>query len=229
MPGPRAELVVSWRNVRLTRDDVALFHDGQWLNDECVTFFLEHLRQTRGTEEAKVLLVGAETAFWFLMEDDLEDLAEAAESLELASRDLIVCPVNDNADPTRASGGSHWSLLVGRRTSESSFAFEYYDSMSTANLSAAQRLAAKIAALRLGPAGGAKALRGPPDVRVMETAKQANSYDCGVYVLLFAQAVVEAFLAGGPPADVEAFRPADASAKRREMLAAIEAASRERS
>eukprot|EP00415_Alexandrium_ostenfeldii_P001905 UN1905 len=166
------------------------------------------------------------------MEDDLEDLVDAAEGLELAERDLVICPVNDNTDPTRASGGSHWSLLVGRRAAgaAATMAFEYYVSMGTANLGAAQSLAAKIFSLRQRGAGASdpKAARSEAKVRVMETAKQANSYDCGVYVLLFAQAVVDAFIAGEASPAVAAFSPSDASSKRREVLAIVDTASKER-
>merc|ERR1719422_2862967 len=147
-----SDVVVSWKTARLTRADVALLEPGQWLNDSCITFDLEclvgHFSPLPAT--SRVVCLGAETAFWFMNEEDLEDLEDAAQGLELSEKDLIVCPLNDNSDVERAGGGTHWSLLVARVMPSREMRFEYFDSMGTANLDAARRLAGKLAELRLG-------------------------------------------------------------------------------
>jgi len=231
--------VVSWKNVFLRRSDVALFQDGNWLNDECITFFFEHLASKHCAAAARVLFLGAETAFWLLLEEDEEDLADAANGLEIREKDLILCPINDNTDRTRAGAGTHWSLLVARavapRTDHAagskgaplvpSMGWEYYDSMpGGSNFGIAQRLARKLVAMR-GPCGGAASSAGQAIVTDVAAARQTNSCDCGVYVLLFAEAVLEAFLRGGGEAPaVASISPADATSKRLEALAIIKAA-----
>eukprot|EP00404_Azadinium_spinosum_P052158 CAMPEP_0180753446 /NCGR_PEP_ID=MMETSP1038_2-20121128/32670_1 /TAXON_ID=632150 /ORGANISM="Azadinium spinosum, Strain 3D9" /LENGTH=209 /DNA_ID=CAMNT_0022787299 /DNA_START=58 /DNA_END=683 /DNA_ORIENTATION=+ len=194
-----SEVVVSWREARLTRDDVALFNEGQWLNDACITFFFQHLLRKHGPAMDRVLLMDAESVFWLANEDDPEELADAAENLGLRGKDLILCPINDNADVTSA-GGSHWTLLVARAAKEvasgsalAPLEFEHYDSVSSAgaNLATAQRVAKCLAELRCGT-DAARASR----VAQGTAARQANGCDCGVYVLLFAEAVLEAHLRG---------------------------------
>jgi hypothetical protein len=93
---------------------------------------------------------------------DVETIAEMYEGLQLAQRKLILMPINNNSDPTKA-GGSHWygshaetrsnmllvcgvdggacllcrSLLVFTR---SDAAFRHYDSYGQANLPNAKRV-----------------------------------------------------------------------------------------
>ncbi|CAE8712511.1 unnamed protein product [Polarella glacialis] len=225
------EIVVSWKDAQLTRGDVALFQEGQWLNDQCITFFLEHLGRKHGEAAKRVLMLGAETAFWFVNEDDFEDLADAAGNLELDHKDLILCPINDNTEIEQKGGeGSHWSLLVGMASSPGGpLQFAHYDSMgSTSNLAMAEVLAQRLASLRR--ASETQATSSKVAVQEASAARQSNSCDCGVYVLMFADVVLQAFLAGH--ADFPSARDLSAGdtakAKRQEALAAVEAASAER-
>eukprot|EP00929_Paragymnodinium_shiwhaense_P110328 TRINITY_DN77232_c0_g1_i1.p1 TRINITY_DN77232_c0_g1~~TRINITY_DN77232_c0_g1_i1.p1 ORF type:complete len:225 (+),score=66.18 TRINITY_DN77232_c0_g1_i1:100-774(+) len=211
-----SQVVLSTKNVRLTKGDVSLLQPGQWLNDRCITFYLDYLAEQRGSAASRVLLLGAETAFWILNEEDEEDLADAAEGLELAEKDLILCPLNDNADVTRACGGSHWSLLAARVSKSGTLECEYYDSMGTGMLDIARRLSKKLAALRF-PGSAASAA-----VSVAACGKQDNQSDCGVYVLLFAQAVLESYLQNeqgcGRAASIA---PADATKRRKDVIDAV--------
>lgn len=222
-----SELVLSWKTARLTRADVALLEPRQWLNDSCITFYLEYLASQNGEVASRVLALGAETSFWLMNEEDFEDLEDAAAGLELKEKDLIICPLNDNSDVEAAGGGTHWSLLVARVISSHKMSFEYFDSVNTTNLDASRRLAAKLAALRLGPE-----VAGPTaaEVSVVACAKQDNASDCGVYTLLFAAAALEGYVREGPERGAQAcagvvttFSPQDAAAKRLEILAVIKA------
>lgn len=218
------DIVVSWKNVRLTRADVALFSEGQWLNDECITFFLEHLAQSHGDAASRVLMLGAESAFWLQNEEDLEDLGDAAVGLELGEKDVIICPLNDNQDVECAGGGSHWSLMVARvdASAPGGLACSYYDSTSGAtNLGSARQLAKKLVVMLDSASSGS------PRVVEAPAAKQSNSCDCGVYVLLFAEAILEAFLRGTVPRMIE-IEPADATRKRAEALEIIRTAALQR-
>lgn len=215
-----SDIALNWKGARLTYNDVALFGEGQWLNDACITFFLEHLSQKHGDAASRVLFIGAETVFWLLNEDDPEDLADAAQGLELTSKDLILCPINDNSDVTRAGGGTHWSLLVARASPGTpQMEFEHYDSVTaSANVATARRFARKLASI--WRPGGAL---GKAEVADGAASKQANSCDCGVYVLLHAEVALEAFLRGAKP-DTSALSPADAVRKRQEALQVVKEA-----
>lgn len=259
------EILVSWKNCRVTRGDAALFREGQWLNDACITFAFEYLSSQRAARGAPLptqlpppsliagsvapappepghaegalpsqapvqaeesptslrpaLLLGAETVFWLANEDDAEDLADAAESLELRRQELILCPINDHTDVTSA-GGTHWSLLVAWLSNGVARRFEHYDSMGSANVRAARRFAR-----RLGDTcgDGAGSSRNQAEFIEMPAARQENSCDCGVYVLLFADAVLNEFDRGRCDFSdaVGRLRPLDATRRRQEALDAV--------
>lgn len=147
--------------------------------------------------------------------------------------------MNDNTDVRRAGGGTHWSLLAFRRGRFSSDGrgggdrFEHFDSSPAVSNRAAADALARSAAPSLGAAAveAANAVRhDPPDA-----PKQTNGWDCGVYALAVARALVEDFdrsnatSAGPPPAGDARWRdalrgidPARAAAFRGEMLRLVE-------
>lgn len=92
--------------------------------------------------------------------------------MKFSEQQLIFIPLNNNSDPTRVAGGSHWSLLVYVKNLNR---FLYYDSMNDNNLSDSKRMASKLAFLQ-----------NPKDLRnlveIKKTPQQKNGYDCGVYV-----------------------------------------------
>ena len=92
--------------------------------------------------------------------------------------------------------------------------FVHYDSVSaSANIGTARRFARKLASIwrPCSDLGGA-------DVAEAPASQQANSCDCGVYVLLHAEVALEAFLRGAPRPDASALAPEDATRKRQEAL-----------
>ena len=148
--------------------------------------------------------------------------------------------MNDNTDVRRADGGTHWSLLAFRRGRCSSDGrgggdrFEHFDSSPAVSNRAAADALARSAAPSLGAAAveAANAVRhDPPDA-----PKQTNGWDCGVYALAVARALVEDFdrsnaASAGAGADAGAARlrdalrgidPARAAAFRGEMLRLVE-------
>lgn len=109
---------------------------------------------------------------------DEEELRESFEEAGLDRAELILAPVNDNAE-AEAAGGSHWGLLAYRRADD---AFLYLDSHAPGNLATARAIAPKLAA---------RARRGAPqDVALAvqpRCPQQENGADCGVFLLAFAE------------------------------------------
>eukprot|EP00928_Gymnodinium_smaydae_P062169 TRINITY_DN4608_c0_g1_i1.p1 TRINITY_DN4608_c0_g1~~TRINITY_DN4608_c0_g1_i1.p1 ORF type:complete len:709 (-),score=131.05 TRINITY_DN4608_c0_g1_i1:142-2268(-) len=202
------------RRLRLTppRDLASTFAPAQWLTDASIAFVyallcagrLRPLRPSSiagdrsacdgvvvngnadGTELPEaVLLIDPATAFWLANERDAEHLAEARQALKLDEKDLILCPVNDNMNGSKADAGTHWSLLAchGRPANRR---FIHYDSCSARaeraqSLAQATALASHLAGERTAPT-------------VSPCAQQDNSYDCGVYVLAFTHVILDVYL-----------------------------------
>jgi len=91
--------------------------------------------------------------------------------------------VNDN-DSKLSAGGSHWSLLMYNKQTNS---FHHYDSCNAYNTSAARSLARNVE-----PFLHAK---GSPAFVESRCPQQTNSYDCGVYVICVAEELCKNFLA----------------------------------
>mmetsp|Transcript_44586 Transcript_44586/g.129009 ORF Transcript_44586/g.129009 Transcript_44586/m.129009 type:complete len:244 (-) Transcript_44586:56-787(-) len=150
-----------------------------------------------GLPEA-VLLIDPATAFWLTIESDPKDLDAAKRALRLHERELVLCPVTDNRDGGRADAGTHWALLVGWSQHQGSgFRFTFYDSLSggicgSKSLSQAQTLASRLAGRNV-------------EVSARECPQQTNTFDCGVYVLLFSEIIVKAFLGSRPQGGGQAF------------------------
>jgi len=222
------EIVVSWKNVRLTRGDVALFQEGHWLNDACIDFFFEHLTREYHDMSDRLLLLGATTAFWLVNEKEQDDLEKAANSLQLSKKSLIMCPVNDHVDASRA-GGTHWSLLVARRafSGKELLVFEHIDSMSL-NSQFASHYAKRLDRLdRLATQSSDDVDKDieAPQVTEVCAAMQTTSCDCGVYVLAFAEAVLEAFKGSEEP-QVANIKHEDILRRRMQAVTLVEAAAK---
>ncbi|KAH8731452.1 hypothetical protein GQ44DRAFT_698765 [Phaeosphaeriaceae sp. PMI808] len=88
----------------------------------------------------------------------------------LVSVTHVFLPINDNADVTRAEGGSHWSLLLVSIIDGVSF---HYDSMSNSNDREAHSTTMKMEQL-IG-----KRLQ---YIAMIDSPQQENGSDCGVFV-----------------------------------------------
>jgi len=182
------------------------FGPGQWLNDASIALAYAQLAAGGGTAGGRgsplpeaVLLMDPATAFWLTLQEDPKQVEEVKDALKLHERQLVLCPINDSSDGSRADTGTHWTLLVcwnrcygraGFKTSSPvNFThFYYYDSLlggswtsGGANLTQARTLASRLAG---------RVVRVLPD----DCPKQTNCFDCGIYVLLFSEIIVTAIL-----------------------------------
>ena len=180
-------------DIKLTAADVALLEPRCWLNDQLIAFFFEKLAASASAAGVDVLLLEPSIIFTASMLQDAAALrgmlsvspspGKAPLADRLGSASLVLMPVNDNDDPNAGEGGGHWSLLAFRRgDAERPPRFEHYDSCGGSNGAQARAVAQCLAALLL------PGVRGPSLQLVnMKTALQANGFDCGVYVLCFAE------------------------------------------
>ncbi|GIL65692.1 hypothetical protein Vafri_19369 [Volvox africanus] len=224
--------VLDYHDVLLREQDVSLLEGPQWLNDQVVAFFFEYLsreglrecqlptsnpgqspvrtfgpattlQQPRRRTADDILLLPPATSF-LLIHSPPEMATELLAPLKPDRKVLILFAVNDNSEVDVAAGGSHWTLLVYHRPSNT---LRHYDSSpsSQSNRSGRNSRSAHAAgrlAHAVGPAltgarregGGVNAL--PTLVEVPYMPRQTNCYDCGVYVLAVARAVCQWWVRG---------------------------------
>jgi Ulp1 family protease len=84
----------------------------------------------------------------------------------------VFLPINDNIDPTKSEGGSHWSLLLVSIVDGVSF---HYDSLSGGNQREAMSINSRLQTLIQRPIRF---------IQLHDSPQQENSNDCGVFVCL---------------------------------------------
>ncbi|CAH0476251.1 unnamed protein product [Peronospora belbahrii] len=170
--------VLNYCDVQLYESDVALFLHREWLNDNAMNFYLQYLTQTRASSD--ILLMDPAVVSCLLHQcenkDEYEDLARG---LNLMMRRVCIIPVTDNN--TLDDNSSHWSLLLycdGH--------FRHLDSNAGHNQHAAQQVAKAFELLlqSIGRHDGDGASDRVEEA--IDVPQQQNGYDCGIYVLLFA-------------------------------------------
>ncbi|PAA51599.1 hypothetical protein BOX15_Mlig008367g1, partial [Macrostomum lignano] len=185
----------------VTQSDYDTLHDGMWLNDNIISFALEYIDRTKcrgssnGTQRITLLdptvcqavkLTGQ--AVELLAQRDLRASAGSSNTRGLLG------VVSDSDSPDQP-GGTHWSLLAIRYVANSNAtngACRIVDALHFDSLSGNNRHSAADLAAALHPAlcDCPNAL---PTVReAAGCARQANSSDCGAFVLLYAEQLVDA-------------------------------------
>ncbi|XP_040384684.1 uncharacterized protein LOC102718700 [Oryza brachyantha] len=179
--GGEEERVLSHGDVVLLRCDLTVLHGPHFLNDRIIAFYFAHLSSSLPARD-DLLLLPPSIPYLLSNLPDPPSVAAVADPLRLASRRLVLFPVNDNPDVSHAEGGSHWTLLVLDNTHpDSGPRFVHHDSLPPTNLLPARRLAAVLRPL-LPPSARIPLIEGP-------TPRQTNGYDCGVFVLAVARAI----------------------------------------
>lgn len=191
------------------------FDAGNWLSDSSISWAASSLAESGGSSSSSrsspgnafpktVEIMDPAMAFWLAMQDDPKDLEEAKKSMKLQDVELMLCPINDSRDVSSADTGLHWTLLVcwcprGSRSGAGAAGascpwrrFRHYDSLGKGTFDPGFRQATKVASRLAGK---------PVEVEMGKCPRQANFYDCGVYVLLFAEIIAQTFLQGGTSDD----------------------------
>ncbi|KAL6653383.1 hypothetical protein ACP70R_008961 [Stipagrostis hirtigluma subsp. patula] len=181
------ERVLSYGDVVLRRGDLSILRGPRFVNDRIIAFYFAHLSLASAHHDDGLLLLPPSIPYLLANLPDPASVAAVAAPLRLASRRLVLLPVNDNPDVSLPEGGCHWTLLVLDNASPSAPRFVHHDSLRGApNLPAATRLADALRPLLADASTGSRRrvplVEGP-------TPRQPNGYDCGVYVMAIARAI----------------------------------------
>ncbi|KAI7853856.1 hypothetical protein BDC45DRAFT_145747 [Circinella umbellata] len=162
-------LLLHYHDIVIHDYDYETLEDKQWLNDTILSFHQEYLERNKIPESAKIILLRPDATY-----------LSSALPPNLNQYNAIFIPVNDSR-PHMGYSGSHWSLLVYLKRTHS---FYYYDSMGESNI-----FSARMTAKRMGFVLGFN--NQPPKFIHMNTPNQANSADCGVYVIAITDNLVQ--------------------------------------
>ena len=110
-----------------------------------------------------------------IIEDDSQ-LEMFLGEMNLHEFDFVCFPINDASSESQ---GSHWSLLVYSKKENKYF---YLDSHGRYNLKSGEQVAKNVQVLLKCPK--------KPSMEIVDCPQQANGWDCGVFVLLFTQVIL---------------------------------------
>lgn len=173
-----SDFKLSYGSVILDRLEMSILEDELWFNDKLLSFMGEFMMDTLNKE---LSMSGKENVIHVFTPPETEMIRHAgsAEEVDLFFGMLYVDKVrfvafivNDNADVTRANGGSHWSLLVFDRKSD---VFRHFDSMGGNNQRVALQLMVKVQKL----VGQKKPQQ---ELALEKVLQQGNGRDCGLFV-----------------------------------------------
>ena len=129
-------------------------------------------------------------------EDFHEEITNLHRTWELSSKSCkrVFVPINDQFNQSHATfttpgGGSHWSLLLwttaANGTALSISNFYHFDSSSGYNASAALAVSKKL--MKVLHCNLPCSQEITPQIKECKTPQQNNGFDCGVYLLWFAE------------------------------------------
>lgn len=170
------DIVLSYHDYLLRESDVVLLERNDWLNDILIGFYFEYLNQQYMKDSKnRVLFIGPEVAQLLKMQD-FSQYNIFLDPIDATNYDFIFFPLND-CDRNEA-GGSHWSLLIYSRIEKICY---HFDSSSGINGFSAKTLARKVIKYFLD--------KQERKYIEMDCPQQNNGYDCGLYVLCFADVI----------------------------------------
>ena len=92
--------ILTYEDTTLYETELKLFKEPRWLNDNCISFYLDYLQNTIiGKEEifeSKITVLHPSTVSWTIFETDFEDIEDQLFPLKLGIRDYWIIPLNDN-------------------------------------------------------------------------------------------------------------------------------------
>ncbi|PWA98878.1 Peptidase C48, SUMO/Sentrin/Ubl1 [Artemisia annua] len=166
------EIILRYNDSVIRQSDLVTLNGPKWLNDRIIEFYFSYLSSFYPSKH--ILLVPPAITYWIMNCPDTNSLKDFLKPLNLPSKKLIIFPVNNNDDMSRADGGNHWSLLAYEKTDN---LFVHHDSLGDMNKSHAKCLYNTLV-----PYIGAS--YPIPSYFEYECGPlQDNGYDCGLYVL----------------------------------------------
>ncbi|KAL9241049.1 hypothetical protein vseg_015207 [Gypsophila vaccaria] len=172
------DMILSYNDTVLRRSDLDILSGPYFLNDRIIEFYFSYLSSSYLSDG--VHLVAPSTAFWLQNCADKETLKAFIEPLNLATKELVIFPVNNNDDVTQAEGGSHWSLIVFYKAAN---VFVHHDSFGQSNSKYSRKLYSSVVEFVANSSSGIKY------VEHQSSPQQKNGYDCGLFVLAIASVI----------------------------------------
>ena len=173
------EIELSYNNISLRKSDINTFKNYSQLNDLSISFYYEYLNEIYKANQNYFTLLDPAMVFLLIFETEIEDLISMMKPLKIETKEFIFIPVNDIESKYKVGGGNHWALLFYQKSNQT---FYYFDSMLSY---------IKNTNLIIKNLCNILNLSNPEIVCYDEIKYQQNTFDCGMFVLLFTEMILE--------------------------------------
>ena len=184
------EKILTYNRGHLTKGDFKSLNDRNWVRDPIIQLFITLLTEKAGTclKNNKITIVTPSITQFLKTNTNKEFITDQIKELKLKESDWVMYPVNNNDDPTDGNGGSHWSLVVYRKKDNK---YLHFDPIPMMNWRHGVKLMLSVLDCEsIGRDG-----YGPQFVE-MRCKKQENGYDCGPYVMMYLETIIDNIVNG---------------------------------
>ena len=196
------DIVLSFNDSLLRQSDLEILRNNEWINDSLITFWFEYLESVKYKEASdRIAFISSEVTQLIKSAATPDSPTRAVvssilQSLSLPSKELILLPLNDHSSQSMKAGGSHWTLIAASRDQEAGrkgvFTITHLDSMDSDHNSFAASQVARVLRSVI-PTDQSSSADAASLIR-MECSRQANSHDCGIHVMVNADALCHRLL-----------------------------------
>jgi len=193
------DVLVKHFNIEITRNDIRSLGPGQWLNDEIVNFYMELLKESAKNKN-KVQCHFFNSFFYTLLSVEgtgynYGKVSKWTKKIDIFQLDKIIIPVHL---------GAHWCLAC---VSIKRKRIEYYDSMGGTNIHCRKCLRQYITdEYKLKYSKELDLSEWTDHAPGSKVPQQQNTYDCGVFMCIFAAHVTQNKSFGFSQNDMPFFR-----------------------
>ena len=179
--------ICNFEVMNISKESLASLERSQWVDDDMIKLSLALKQKEINKSTDKILFVSPAITQLIRASKDGKAIKETLKGLRITERDWVLFPVSNNNQVDMPGGGTHWSLLLYSRQKN---VFYHHDPIFPINFMHATELINKISTADSSFSINRKNV---------ETPQQKNGYDCGPYVMLFANKIVDNLSEGLDP------------------------------
>ena len=166
--------------VKIYESDLETLKDGEWFNDNIISFAIDEMEEKNDSRSRNIVYVKPAVSHFIKESTNDEYVERTIKDLGIRKADWAFIPVNNE---TEKVGGSHWSLLL---YSGSSNTFYHFDPIKGMNDRSVAMIVKKLIHKE----------KKVPEMKYVLCPRQKNSYDCGIYTIMYMEKIAENIEAG---------------------------------
>ena len=179
--------VLDFTAMKISEEILKSLEDTQWVDDQMIYISLALKQNEINKATDKILFVSPSITQLIRKSTDRTNTKDTMKNLQINEKDWVFYPVCNNNQVNRPGGGTHWSLLVYCKAKD---VYYHHDPINPTNEMHAVELIHKISSADSRFSMSQKKVMPP---------QQKNGYDCGPYIMLFANKIADNLVKGVDP------------------------------